>query len=109
MIHFFSVTTANNVWKLNAVRLFFWLHFMASVLVPFFRDWGGISFTQIMLLNAWFMFWNFLLEIPTGTVADFWGRTWFSAVPSVVLLRWCMRARLTSEFSSAPRSSLPVR
>jgi MFS family permease len=27
-----------------------------------------------MFLNAWFWFWNFMLEIPTGTVADFLGR-----------------------------------
>src|SRR5262249_52978406 len=56
------------------VRLFFWMHFFASVLVPFFRDWGGLTYMQIMLLNAWFMFWNFALEIPTGTVADLFGR-----------------------------------
>lgn len=67
-------TPANNVWKLYAIRLIFWMHFVSSVLVPFFRDWGGISFTQIFFLNAWFMLWNFFLEVPTGTVADFWGR-----------------------------------
>jgi MFS family permease len=67
-------TPANNIWKLYAVRLIFWTHFIASVLVPFFRDWGGISFAQIFFLNAWFMLCNFFLEVPTGTVADFWGR-----------------------------------
>jgi hypothetical protein len=30
-----------------------------------------------LFLNAWFMSWNFLLEIPTGTVADFLGRKFF--------------------------------
>jgi MFS family permease len=56
------------------LRLLFWMHFISAVLVPFFTDWGGIKFSQILFLNAWFMFWNFLLEIPTGTVADFLGR-----------------------------------
>ncbi|MBI3782451.1 MAG: MFS transporter [Deltaproteobacteria bacterium] len=65
---------ANNLWKMHVVRLFFWMHFMSSVLVPFFRDWGGISYTQIFTLNAWFMFCNFLLEVPTGTIADVFGR-----------------------------------
>lgn len=74
MIRAFTRTPANNVWKLYAVRLIFWTHFISSVLIPFFRDWGGISFKQIFFLNAWFMLWNFFLEVPTGTIADFWGR-----------------------------------
>lgn len=74
MIRAFAHTPANNIWKLYTVRLIFWTHFISSVLVPFFRDWGGISFTQIFFLNAWFMLWNFFLEVPTGAIADFWGR-----------------------------------
>ncbi len=47
---------------------------MSGVLIPFFTDWGGISFTQIMILQSWFLFWIFVLEIPIGTIADFFGR-----------------------------------
>ncbi len=65
---------SSNLRKMYAIRFLFWMHFFASVLIPFFRDWGGITYTQIFLLNAWFMLWNFLLEVPTGTVADFFGR-----------------------------------
>ncbi len=65
---------ANNVRKVAAVRFFFWLHLFASIIVPFFRDWGGLNFTEILLLQAWFMAWNFVLEVPTGAVADFFGR-----------------------------------
>ncbi len=50
------------------------LHLSASVLVPFFTDWGHISQSQIQLLQSWFMLWIFLLEIPTGVVADYLGR-----------------------------------
>jgi len=64
----------NNLWKMKAMRLFYWSHLFAAVLVPFFRDWGGLDYTHIMLLNAWFWFCSFLLEIPTGTVADVYGR-----------------------------------
>jgi MFS family permease len=42
--------------------------------VPFFRDWGGLELGEILLLNAWFMFWNTVLEVPTGVVADRFGR-----------------------------------
>ena len=57
-----------------AVRFFFWMHFISSVLIPFFRDWGGLSLARIMILNACFMVFVFLAEIPTGTIADRFGR-----------------------------------
>ncbi|MGD2251249.1 MAG: MFS transporter [Candidatus Methanofastidiosia archaeon] len=50
------------------------LHFIAGVLVPFFLDWGGITFTRIMILQSFFVFSTFLLEVPTGAVADLTGR-----------------------------------
>jgi predicted MFS family arabinose efflux permease len=65
---------AGNVRKLYAIRFCFWTHTIAAVLVPFFRDWGGVPLGGVLLLNAWFMAWSFLLEIPTGTVADRFGR-----------------------------------
>lgn len=65
---------AANIPKAYAVRLLFWMHFVASVLVPFFTEWGGLRFTQILFLNAWFMLCMFLFEVPTGTVADVFGR-----------------------------------
>ncbi len=74
MISALTPLLRHNLWKMQAIRLLFWMHFFSSVLVPFVRDWGGISFTQIFTLNAWFMFCNFLLEVPTGTIADRFGR-----------------------------------
>jgi predicted MFS family arabinose efflux permease len=65
---------AGNVRRLYAIRFCYWFHTVAAILVPFFRDWGGISLGRILLLNAWFMLWNFLLEVPTGSVADRFGR-----------------------------------
>ncbi len=50
------------------------MHFIAGVLVPFFLVWGGISFTEVMILQAVFYISIVLLEIPTGAVADFLGR-----------------------------------
>ena len=63
-----------NIRKLYVVKFLYNMYFISAVLVPFFTQWGRIKFSQILFLNAWFMFWNFLLEIPTGTVADFFGR-----------------------------------
>ena len=63
-----------NLWKLKAIRLLFWMHFFAAVMIPFYTEWGGLKLSEVLLLNSWFMLWNFLLEVPTGTVADFLGR-----------------------------------
>jgi MFS family permease len=64
-------------------RLFIAMHFISAVLIPFFMDWGKISFFQIMILQSWFILWAFLLEIPTGAVADFWGRKVSLAMGSI--------------------------
>jgi MFS family permease len=63
-----------NLVKMAAVRLLFWTFLMSGVVIPFFREWGRLSFTQIFVLQAWFMLMNFLLEVPTGAVADRFGR-----------------------------------
>lgn len=50
------------------------LFFTDGVLIPFFTLWGKLSFIQIMFLQSWCMIWIFLLEVPTGVVADYFGR-----------------------------------
>lgn len=64
----------SNIWKMylfNAMRS---MHFFAGVLIPFFTIWGGISFAQVMILQAIFTFSVFLFEVPTGAIADRFGR-----------------------------------
>lgn len=63
-----------NIWKICIFKFFISLHFIGGVIVPFFTDWGKISFTQVMILQSWFMLWILLLEIPTGVVADYFCR-----------------------------------
>jgi MFS family permease len=74
----------SNLWKLQAIRMLFYMQFFSAVLVPFFTDWGGISLAQVLFLNAWFFLCNFLFEVPTGTVADFLGRKVSLALGSLV-------------------------
>ncbi|MCD8484335.1 MFS transporter [Candidatus Woesebacteria bacterium] len=50
------------------------LHFFSAVLMPMFTDWAGLSEASVLMIQSWFWFWAFFLEIPTGTVADRWGR-----------------------------------
>jgi MFS family permease len=74
----------SNIWKLNAIRVFFWMHFFGPVLVPFFTQWGGLKLSQVFYLNAWFFFCNFLFEIPTGALADSLGRKTSLALGSLL-------------------------
>lgn len=64
----------NTIWRYYAFSFLKDLAFFSAVLVPFFTEWGGISLAQVQLLQSWFMFWLFVLEIPTGAVADYIGR-----------------------------------
>jgi MFS family permease len=50
------------------------MHFMTGVLVPFFISWGKISYFQIMVLQSFFAISVFLLEVPTGAIADYISR-----------------------------------
>ncbi|MFH2020786.1 MAG: MFS transporter [archaeon] len=64
----------NNITKLYFFNFFRHLHFMSAVLVPFFLTWGGITYLQMMFLQSWFVIWITILEVPTGTIADHFGR-----------------------------------
>jgi len=63
-----------NIKKIYVFKFLKNLSFLDAVLVPFFTEWGTISFTQILFLQSWCMFWSFIMEIPTGAVADYLGR-----------------------------------
>lgn len=64
----------SNIYKMYTLEFLIHFLFFSAVLVPFFISWGKISFTEIMFLQAWFSFCVFLLETPTGAVADKFGR-----------------------------------
>ena len=70
------MSLARNRPLLIAFRACFWMHFLSAVIVPFYTEWGGLTLAQMMAMNAWFMAWNFALEVPTGAVADVFGRKW---------------------------------
>jgi len=77
-------TYKSNIRKMYAFKFFIDFYFISGILVPFFTEWGRISFTQIMLLQSWFVLWVFLLEVPTGTIADRFGRKHSLALACIV-------------------------
>lgn len=64
----------NPINKIYVYAFFRNFAFFSGVLVPFFTDWGHISMFQTLVLQSWFSVWVFILEIPTGAVADKIGR-----------------------------------
>ena len=79
-----------NLRRILLVRGLYWTHFVAAVLVPFLRDWGGLTLLQIFVLNAWFMTWCLVFEVPTGVVADRIGRKWSIVAGAVVTVAGCL-------------------
>jgi MFS family permease len=64
----------SNIKKMYLMNFLGSLQFFAGVFIPFFTLWAGLNYTQIFILESWFMAWIFVLEIPTGAVADYFGR-----------------------------------
>jgi len=63
-----------NISKVYAAACLKNMHFFGALSVPYFIDWLRVDYTRLFLLQAWFLFWVFTLEIPTGIVADKFGR-----------------------------------
>ncbi len=64
----------SNIKKMNIISFLFNLQFFQAVIIPFFTEWGGLSFRDTLLLQSWFLFWIFIFEMPTGAFADRYGR-----------------------------------
>ncbi|MBD3280002.1 MFS transporter [Candidatus Dojkabacteria bacterium] len=62
------------------IRIFYLYEFLSSAMlfaaitIPFFREWGGISQTQIQILQSFFYIFVLTFELPTGIIADRFGR-----------------------------------
>jgi MFS family permease len=74
-----------NIPKMYFIQLLLSFQLIAAVTVPFFRNWGGLDFTQILLLQSWFMAWIFILSIPSGAIADRIGRKMSLAIGCFIL------------------------
>jgi MFS family permease len=61
------------------------LSFYSAVLIPFFTTWGHISLLQTQFLQSWSMIWIFMLEVPTGIVADRFGRKYALLLGSIIV------------------------
>lgn len=62
-----------NIWKLYALEALQGAIFLIPIVIPFYQS-NGLSLTQIYLLESIFSMEVLLLEVPTGYIADRWGR-----------------------------------
>ncbi|MBY9007843.1 MAG: MFS transporter [Candidatus Lokiarchaeota archaeon] len=62
-------------WKSNINKLYLFqlasnFFLVTGVLVPFFIEWGKISFFEAMCIQSYFMIMILIFEIPCGAIAD---------------------------------------
>jgi MFS family permease len=62
------------LWRVYLYNFVGNLLFFSAVLIPFFTQWGGLNLFQVQLLQSWFAFWVFVLDVPSGIIADKIGR-----------------------------------
>ena len=65
---------SGNIWKFYIFIFIFGIHTVRGVYFPYMTVWGGLTFFQMMLLQSYFMFMIFILEIPSGAIADYLSR-----------------------------------
>ncbi len=66
--------TQHNVSLLQIFQFMRGLQLFGAVAVPFYLEWGGLDYTRMFVLEGAFSLFMFLLEVPTGTIADRFGR-----------------------------------
>jgi MFS family permease len=64
----------SNIYKIYIFSFILGIHTVRGVFIPYFTEWGGLSFFEIMILQSIFTIAIFLLEIPSGAIADKIGR-----------------------------------
>lgn len=63
----------SNIWKMYLYMVLYSLMFFTPVIVLFYQD-NGLSLTQIMLLQSIASILFVILEVPSGYIADLFGR-----------------------------------
>ena len=59
-----------NIWKFYLYGFIFGIHTVRGVYFLYLTVWGGLDLFGMMLLQSYFMFMIFILEIPSGAIAD---------------------------------------
>src|SRR3989338_4703458 len=68
-----KVKLQSNIWKFYLFEIFSVIFFTVPIIVLFWQE-NGLSLTQIMILQSIFSLAKVVLEVPTGYLADLYGR-----------------------------------
>ena len=63
----------NNIWKLYVIKGLMWFMVAMPIIVLFFQE-NGLSLQEIMILQGAYSMMVALMEIPSGYIADLFGR-----------------------------------
>ncbi|MFX0179573.1 MAG: MFS transporter [Candidatus Hodarchaeota archaeon] len=63
-----------NIYKAYLYHFILGIHTVRAVYYIYMTVWGGLTIFEIMILQAYFMLMIFILEIPSGAIADYLGR-----------------------------------
>jgi len=64
----------NNIQKMYISTFLSNLTFFGPIAVPFFLDWGHLDYARIFILESIYMLSIFVFEVPTGVIADKYGK-----------------------------------
>jgi len=74
----------STLWRYYAFTFLRGFALFSAVLVPMLTQWADLSMVKVQFLQSWFMFWVFVLEIPTGAIADKVGRKYSLALGAAI-------------------------
>ncbi len=63
----------SNIWKLYVIRFLTWFMVIMPIIVLFYQE-KGLSLQEIFIIQAFFSFCIVAFEVPSGYLADNWGR-----------------------------------
>lgn len=69
-------TLRRNLRFLYAFQFLRNVQLFGAVTVPFYQRWGRLDYTRMFILEASFAAFILLLDVPTGALADRYGRRW---------------------------------
>ena len=63
----------DNIWKLYIIKGLMWFMVAMPIIVLFFQE-NGLSLQEVMILQGSYSLMVALMEIPSGYIADLFGR-----------------------------------
>ena len=77
----------DNIWKLYIIKGIMWFMVAMPIIVLFFQE-NGLNLQEVMILQGSYSLMIALMEIPSGYIADLFGRKKTMILGTVFLFYW---------------------